>query len=144
VKSVPVAVPGPRLTALDWSPDGQSLLSSISEGIEILNVETGESKKIADGSYGRWSPSGDWISYVTPQKHATLLNLRTHETKVIDPRAEMAWEVEWSPDGKLLLLPEHGGIYFGFHWVYRISDGAFCPVHDVGGGSPRPNWITLN
>src|SRR5580704_15661092 len=103
-----------HLTALDWSPDGQSLLFSTSGGIEILDVETGGSQKVADGNYGRWSPSGDWISYVTPQRHATILNLRTHETKMIDPRSEMAWQVEWSPDGKLLLLPEAGGIYFGF------------------------------
>jgi len=88
-------------------------------------------------SYARWSPSGDWVSYVTTQWRAALLNLRTHETKIIDPSAKMAWEMEWSPDGKFLLLAETGDTYFGFEWVYRISDGAYCPLHDLGGFPAR-------
>jgi len=143
-QNAPVPAPGhPTASALDWSPDGRNLLLSSLGDIEILNVDTGQSQKIADGSYARWSPSGDWVSYVTTQWRAALLNLRTHETKIIDPSAKMAWEMEWSPDGKFLLLAETGDTYFGFEWVYRISDGAYCPLHDLG-GVPRPNWITLN
>jgi WD40 repeat protein len=142
VKDLPVQT-GPPLPDLDWSPDGQNLLLSNLGAIEILNVETGQSQKVADGRDARWSPSGDWISYVNPQSRAALLNLRTHETKIIDPSAKIAWQIEWSPDGKLLLFAEQVGTYFGLQWVYRISDGAYCPVHDLG-GVLRPNWITLN
>jgi hypothetical protein len=143
-RKVKDALPGtPLPPALDWSPDGRNLLLSTLGEVEILNAETGQSQKVADGRDARWSPSGDWISYVTFEQRAALLNLHTHETKIIDPSAGIAWQIEWSPDGKLLLLAEQGGTYLGLQWVYRISDGAFCPIHDLG-GYPRPNWIMLN
>jgi WD40 repeat protein len=130
-------------SSLDWSTDGRSLLFSGAEGIQVINVRTGESQKIADGGFARWSPSGEWITYTTLRNEAVLFNLATREAKPIDPGHEVIAPIEWSPDGKYLLLREGEGSHvpYGCYWVYRISDSAWLPLQDLGVGGGRPNWM---
>jgi hypothetical protein len=71
--------------SLDWSSDGRSLLFADADGVHYVSVESGKSEKVADGDMARLAPSSQWISYVTVQGEAALYNLRTRETKMIDP-----------------------------------------------------------
>jgi hypothetical protein len=131
--------------SLDWSSDGRDLLFTDTDGIHLVNLETGKSEKIADGGMARLGPSGQWISYVALHGEAMLLNLQTRETKAIDPGHMVNRPMEWSPDGKYLLVDEGEGSHlpYGCYWVYRVSDSAWLALQDLGVGGLPPNWIQL-
>jgi Tol biopolymer transport system component len=132
-------------TTVDWSPDGNSLVCSIDGAVLVVDSHTGKSRKLADGSAPLWSPSGDQISYVTLDWEPALLNLSGGESKRIDPGKKTSTPLEWSPDGKYLLIAEGTGshVWYGCLWVYRVSDGAFVPIPNYGVGGPRAHWIQL-
>lgn len=131
---------------LDWSPDGNSILLSGRGRVLVINAETGQWRKVAEGGSAQWSPSGQWVSYVTPNMEATLLNVANGETRRIDQGHEVLSAVEWSPDGKYVLLREGQGSHvpYGCLWVYRITDGAFVPIPYYGMAAPHPHWIQLD
>lgn len=130
-------------TTVDWSADGKSLICAVEGAVLLVDPLTGRSRKLADGSAPLWSPSGDWISYVTGDWEAALLNVSSGESKHIDPGKKMSTPIEWSPDGRYLLIYEGQGSHvpYGCIWVYRVSDGAFVPIPNYGVGGPRPHWI---
>jgi dipeptidyl aminopeptidase/acylaminoacyl peptidase len=133
-------------TTVDWSPDGKSLVFNGDGAVLLVDLRTGRSRKVADGSAPLWSPSGDWISYVTPDREAALLNVSSGESRRIDPGKKTGTPLEWSPDGKYLLILEGEGSHvpYGCLWVYRVSDGAFVPIPNYyGTGGPRAQWIQL-
>jgi len=132
-------------TTVDWSPDGKSLVFNNEGAVLLVDSRTGSSRKIADGSAPLWSPSGDWISYVTPDREAALLNVSSGESRRIDPGKKTGTPLEWSPDGKYLLILEGEGSHvpYGCLWVYRVSDGAFVPIPNYGTGGPRAQWVQL-
>ena len=120
--------------SLDWSPDGLRLLFSHVGTVSLLDVRTGRSTKVAEGGAGRWSPTGDWISFITLNSEPPLLNLSGRYIRLIDPGKQIRSPIEWSPDGKYLLIAEQQGshVYEGCLWVYRISEGAWAPFPDYG------------
>jgi hypothetical protein len=129
-------------TMVDWSQSGQTLLLSHQGTISVLDL-SGTSRKIADGSSALWSPSGEWISYVTPQSEHAILNVATGVRTLIDGGNQSGSPLEWSPDGKYLLVPE-GGDWFGHLWVYRVADRAWYPIPDhYGMAGPGPRWVEL-
>jgi hypothetical protein len=132
-------------TSTDWSPQGGRLLLSYLGAVSLVDVRTGQSKKLVEGGGAMWSPSGDWISYMTPKSEVALLNPSTGVSKLIDPGKEMLWPPKWSPDGKYLLVPEGRGSHVvdGCLWVYRISDGAWAPVPDSGALLAEWYWIEM-
>jgi hypothetical protein len=130
---------------VDWSPAGESLLLSFRRGVWILNVKTGEARKVADGGLARWSPSGEWISYVNTKREAALINVATGKSTTIDPGRGTGSEIKWSPDSRYLLIGEGEGSHvpYGCLWIYRVSDGAWVPIPGYGIASPHPEWIQL-
>jgi len=129
--------------SLDWSPDGATLLLSHLGSLSLVDVETGHLKDIGSGGSGRWSPKGDWISYLTTQSEVAILRLSSGERKVINPGKQAVSAAEWSPDGDYLLVEEMGGshVYKGCLWVYRIADGAWAPFPDYGVYQQSWYWI---
>ena len=132
---------------VDWSPDGKNLLCNHEGAVLLVDSLTGTSRKIADGSAPLWSPSGDWISYITADWEAALLNVASGKSRRIDPGKKTGTPLEWSPDGKYLLILEGQGshVWYGCLWVYRVSDGAFVPIpNGYGTGGPHAQWIQLD
>jgi Tol biopolymer transport system component len=110
-KLLSVAQPSPHdgfftQTTVDWFPDGKTLVFNNGSVVLLVDPFTAKSRKIADGSAPLWSPLGDWISYVTPGRDAALLNVSSGESKRIDPGKKTNTPLEWSPDGKYLLILE--------------------------------------
>jgi hypothetical protein len=134
-----------RAPALDWSPRGDTILFSHQGIVSLLDVQTGHARKIADGAAAKWSPSGDWISYLTLRSEAALLNVTTGEFRQIDTGKEVGFPIEWSPDGKYLLILEEKGshVYQGCLWVYRVADSAWVPLPDYRVGGPAWHWVQL-
>ena len=132
-------------SSVDWSPDGSALLLSQLGSVSLIDVQTGRSRKIVDGGAARWSPDGVSMSYVTLKSEAALLNVSSGESKLIDPGKKVNAPLEWSPDGKYLIVAEEQGshVYEGCLWVYRVSDGAWAPFPDYGVFAKRWYWIQL-
>jgi WD40 repeat protein len=89
-------------TTLDWSPDGQRLLFSCNRAVLLVDVQTGQSRKLMEGGLAQWSPLGEWISYVTPKSEPVVRNLKSGETRFIDKGHQTLSPMEWSPDGRYL------------------------------------------
>jgi Tol biopolymer transport system component len=117
---------------LSWSPDGRRIAYDVLPKeflprgdaypleIEILDLDTGKTTKIADGHRPAWSPSGEWIAYfgvargkwvAPPPPRNQLLLVRpdgTGSKVVVTLRGERAFSGAplWSPDSKTILLNE--------------------------------------
>lgn len=60
--------------APSWSPDGERLAYQVDpfsssgqqtqSSIFIVEIKTGDTRKVVDGQYPSWSPSGEWIAYL--------------------------------------------------------------------------------
>lgn len=103
---------------LDWSPDGRFVLTVLAKG----NMAQGETQAelslvvVADGSvrnlkkftraptYGRISPDGRWIAYLSSDGVARVMAIDGSVDQQLfadDPKAQL---VDWTPDGKALVF----------------------------------------
>jgi len=142
-KLMPALVPLGDPATLDWSPDGRNLLVSRIGEISRIDLATGRITKLADGSKALWSPRGTWISFVTPERDSALLEVATGQVSLIDPGRHTGTALEWSPDGRYLLVLEAEGSHepYGCLWIYRVADGAFTPIPGYGVGGPHAQWL---
>ena len=130
---------------LDWSPNSEHLLFSNGAQIVDIDVRTSLGRQIARGGRARWSPLGDKISYLSESDEATILDLGTGKSTTIDEGKKSGRPVEWSPDGRYLLISETEGSHvpYGCLWIYRVSDRSWFPVLHYGTAGPPPQWIQL-
>ena len=111
-------IPGARsatfwIDQLSWSPDGKFLAGSASGPgygrIVLIDVATGTTKTIAEGSNPSWSPKGDWIAYALTVQCMVIHPDGTGVRSVLE--TEHKWmnytldaPIVWSPEGDRLLL----------------------------------------
>jgi Tol biopolymer transport system component len=137
----PVLVDGrqPPQISVDWSPDGESVLFSYEGAVLLVDAQTGQTRKIADGGAALWSPTGEWISYVTSQSEPALLNVATGASKIINPGKPTGSVLEWSPDGKYLLIPEGEGSHVPYGCPVGVSRLRWCVCSNSALRNDEPN-----
>ena len=127
----------------DWSPDGKFILAvkKAKTGLQsavLINLENKEETILAeDGASPRFSPNGDWVSYVTKQAGRSILHLRkidgTSHAEYSDFPGEISQPL-WSPDSTYLVFT---GTQEGLDqrykdlWALRVQGNQFV-------GSPFP------
>jgi nickel/cobalt transporter (NicO) family protein len=95
-----------------WSPDGLRIVFEYmpldvgTSSLWWLDVTTGKAQAVFQesrlpGTNPRWSPNGEWLSYAATGS-IRLNNLASGESRVIPNMLGAA--VQWSPDGRTLLL----------------------------------------
>lgn len=128
------ALPAGNAWRLSWSPDGRRIVyqhfqyedqvNGNPRAINVVDTETGEKARIADGHSPAWSPSGDWIAYLDDADGSrtrcmavrpdgtgakTLFDWRTPLFQRFlfgQPRRWFIGAPVWSPDSTQMLLTE--------------------------------------
>jgi Tol biopolymer transport system component len=131
----------PRLE--DWSPNGKFILAvrKPKTGVRsavLINLENKEETVLAEeGGSPRFSPNGDWVSYVTKQAGRSILHLRkvdgTSHVEYSDFPGTIGQPI-WSPDGSHIVFT---GTQIGLNrqykdlWALRVQGNNFV-------GAPFP------
>lgn len=109
-----------------WSPDGQSLVVS-SSGLFIIDVVSGSVTPLVSepGSMASWSIGGTIAFSTTGSASPGVFIVASDGTGLrrVSGDVAFAYEPDWSPDGRLLLLGDEAG-------------GSPVAVVNPGGGDP--------
>jgi hypothetical protein len=117
--------------AADISPDGkwvlldeQSEFAGSNYTLAVRTIDGSPPVKLGDGSIGKYSPDGKWVSAVTPglANHFTVLPTGAGESKDVTVTGlDMLQLVDFTQDGKLLLIGSEAG--HGVRCYVRSMDG---------------------
>ena len=142
----------------DWSPDGKRILglrtkSGVHSAV-MVNLERKEetvlAKETGEWPSPRFSPNGDWISYVTKEVGQSVLHLRkideTSHVKYTDFPGRISLPL-WSPDGShIVFTGTQKGIDRAHKdlWALRVEGNRFVgapfPVVPNVGQMEFYNW----
>jgi WD40 repeat protein len=116
------------VTALSWSPDGQSLALSGSDSILIVDVSSGgrepdEIPVTTNGSPPVWSPDGTLLAITEENGRIQLIDVASGRT-ARRWRARADLHLAWSPDGALIASTRVGRMISSSRALRRTaSDG---------------------
>jgi len=143
----------------DWSPDGKFILGMKTPRVSVhsavmVNLESKEETVLAEET-GEWpsprfSPNGDWVSYVTKEADHSVLHLRqidgTSGVKYTDFPGGISLPL-WSPDGShIVFTGTQKGIDRAHKdlWALRVEGNRFVgapfPVVPNVGQMEFYNW----
>ncbi len=123
----------PPLSVQDWSPDGKLILGINNKHSAVMvNLESKEETVLAKGwASPRFSPNGDWVSYVPEEAGQSVLHLRkidgTSHVKYTDFPGEISQPI-WSPNGThLVFTGTQRGIdrLYKDLWALRVEGNRF-------------------
>ena len=121
----------------DWSPDGKLILGTrtAKSGVHsavMVNLESKKETVLARGwPSPRFSPNGDWVSYITKQANQSILHLRqldgASDVKYTDFPGSISQSI-WSPDGShIVFTGTQKGIDRQYKdlWALRVEGNQF-------------------
>ncbi|MEO5589255.1 MAG: protein kinase [Gemmatimonadaceae bacterium] len=115
-----------------WSPDGDRLLVSGPQGLEIRPALGGEGIVVdARANFGCWAPDGRHIAYSVADS-LFVGGLNTEAPRFV-ARVEDPHSPAWSPDGKWIAFVSGNSVYFQ---NYNIAASRIWLV-PAGGGTPE-------
>jgi Tol biopolymer transport system component len=121
----------------DWSPDGKLILGerTLKSGVRsavMVNLESKEETVLSKGwASPRFSPNGDWISYVTRQANQSILRLRKIDGPGHGEYTDFPGDISqpiWSPDGShIVFAGTQRGIdrLYKDLWALRVEGNRF-------------------
>ena len=118
------------------SPDGKWIAyDDLESNMYILDIKTGESKKISSNNEGirdfSWSPDSKWLAFVqtafNSMSQIIVYNIRDESKFNLTTDRANSFSVKWSPDGK---------------FIYFLSDRSFTTLVGSPWGTrqPEPYW----
>lgn len=144
--------PGPMVSdGLGYQADGAGMVGSIRHQLHVLDVDTGELRRLTGGpeSAGTpaWSPDGGTLAFTCRAGADSDLRFRTpvHLLAVDDPDARprpiafadgVAGAVGWVPDGSALLVVGWSGDPAGHAGLFRVAADS-GEVTDLSSGLDR-------
>jgi serine/threonine protein kinase/Tol biopolymer transport system component len=134
--------------AEDISPDGkwvlfdeQSEFAGSTYTIAVRTIEGSPPVKLGEGAIARYSPDGKWVAGVTPGQfnHFTLLPTGAGQPREVPIAGlDKLQIVDFTPDGKLLLIGSVGG--HGLRcYIRSMEDGPIRPITPEGNNMCRPS-----
>ncbi len=125
------------------SPDGKSVLFTSTRGgapgVWILNMETGERRRVCDGDQAEWSPDGNAVVFRRNERILTR-KLADGTEKILTPKD---WPhcsgPAWSPDGKRIAFAARWNAGNAVYIVPVDGGGPPVKVYDREGAC-EPHW----
>ena len=133
---------------LSWSPDSGRLVCLRHGDVVTVNVDGSELRAITTEGFGElpaWSPTGEWIAYLSRRSGGTELYVShpdgTGERKLTDlsPDGLGGYSPVWSPDGTRIALEveQDGGWNID---VIDVQAGTFRRLTEAPGDEISPVW----
>lgn len=126
--------------SVDVSPDGATLVFDLLGDLYTLPIAGGTATRLTSGmaydAQPRWSPDGQWITFVSDRSGGNNLWLMSRdgrETRQLsDRREDDVISPEWTPDGQYVVVSRNGKL-----WMYDILGGGGVMLTRMGG----PQWF---
>jgi len=126
----------------DWSHDGRFIAYEKAGSVYSFDTENGLTKRLVAGHDPSWSPTGNYISYRTPNGRVALITPEGQSVNWPPGQHLTVSAIRWSPTGKYVAFVEARPFHIpliGSYYrlvVCRVSDGKGVAVREFGPGSP--------
>ncbi|MEO7367020.1 MAG: hypothetical protein ABIZ36_03625, partial [Gemmatimonadaceae bacterium] len=129
-----------------WSPNGDRLLVSGPQGLEIRPALGGEGTLVdARANFGCWSPDGTHIAYFVAD--SLFVAAVDHGIPRFVARSEDPHSPAWSPDGKWIAFVSGNSFYFRNYniassriWLVSAAGGTPKALTSFDGINTSPTW----